>query len=171
MRAAILITLITTLGSFAQALTPCEKSVAVLSGGVNGCGPNGRRARIEVRRCIGSGGLQLVALSSAPSARALVIDTGQDFVVQSLVRDKIAIVETGGGTTDRVFVIAYESGRPRLRLKQNTKASAHISTKPERIDLVIPGIWNGGDPSLDASFRTETYHLPLDAAQLGPVCN
>jgi hypothetical protein len=166
---AVLAATLATYSPAAQTQSGCN-TVSTLSGGLRGCGRSGERARIEIRQCVASGGLRLMAFS-ANSSRPVVVDTGHDFVVQSMMRDNVAVIETGGGTTNRVFVIRYHDGIPELLLKQNTKASARITTKPDRIDVVIPGIWKGGDPALARSFRSETFHVALDESQLGPVCN
>jgi len=113
--------------------------------------------RVEIRQCeTPSGTLQLLAWEPRATSPTLVIDTTDLTIVQSVARGNTYVIETTGGPRDRVYVIQYEDGRPKLRLMRVTKGTATITVGQDSIQLVISGIYAG-----DAKPLTETYRYAL----------
>ena len=120
--------------------------------------------RVEVRRCgVDRGeGLQILAWQAGTrAAPILVIDTHGFGVVQTFSRDNIFLIETANGARNRVFVIQYESGTPKLVVNQVTKGTAEVAASEKYVVVTITGIWAG-----DAPPRTESHTFLLDFRQM-----
>jgi hypothetical protein len=120
--------------------------------------PIGETPRVEVRRCEqeGTESLQIAAWESKTARPALLISTTEFTIVQTVARQNLFLIETTGGTRDRIYVIVYQNDKPTLKLQRTTKGTAQITMDRNNLDLVIPDIYAGDLPP-----RTEKYHYPL----------
>jgi hypothetical protein len=123
--------------------------------------PAATSPRVEVRLCdVGYGEtIQLVAWESASKVPTLQIQTDDLGIVQMLARENIFVVETGGATRDKVYVIAYEHGKPTLAYSRVTRGTAGIHLTGEALELNISGIYAGDQPP-----RAETRRFVFDAS-------
>jgi hypothetical protein len=104
--------------------------------------------RVEVRRCFPSsdGNLQIVAFKANDNQPSLVFDTSDFFIQQIVSRDNVALIETGGGMRDQVFVIVFKRGVPAIELQQVTKGTAQVSIDSKTMNINISGIYAGDLP-------------------------
>jgi hypothetical protein len=122
--------------------------------------------RVEIRQCgpETAGSIQIVAWTSGKSAApALVVDTGDFGVVQTVARANVFVVETGGATRDRVFIIVYEGGQPKVAMQRTTRGTASVRVDRTSLDVEIAGIYAG-----DAPPRLEKRRFKLDLDALRP---
>jgi hypothetical protein len=119
--------------------------------------------RVEIRQCEpqGSALVQIVAWKLGSTAPGLVINTDDFGVVQAVARENVFVIETGGVTTDQVFVIVYKEGQPQLAVKRVTKGTATVTVGAKTIDIEIDGIYAGNGPP-----RSERRQFKLDLEQL-----
>ena len=137
----------------------CE-TVGVLSTAFGYRSRFAKQARVEIRRCKHNTGdltLDILAWAQDSSKPELVIHTGDFGVVQSIGRDNVFVIETGGATTDQIYVIGYRNHRPRLLLRRVTRGTAEMSVAESSIGLLIKGIYAGDEPP-----RTERHTYQLD---------
>ena len=85
--------------------------------------------RIEVRRCGSNESLKIMCWSRNARDPDLVIDTTDFTIVQSVMSGRIAVIETTGGPRNRLFVIEYNSGGPKLAMKHVSKTQAEIEAR------------------------------------------
>lgn len=153
------VTLIAANCSVLRANSLCESIVGLLATEFLYKVPNLRLARVEIRQCSQreGGTIQLVAWRSGDLSPALIVNTGDFGVVQTVARVNVFVVETGGATRDQVFVIRYIYGTPELAWKRITRGTARVNVTASAIDVHIEGIYNG-----DGAERTESQHFALD---------
>lgn len=121
-------------------------------------------SRIEIRQCGGSrGSLSLALWSQEAHKPTLVLETSDFAVVQTFIRDNIAVVITSGGNRDQVFVFQFKKGSPTLFFRQVTKGDVLIDSKHSRVTLTINGIYAGDSPP-----ETKVVELSTDWAELLP---
>lgn len=114
--------------------------------------------RVEIRQCGSEEALQIVAWEAKATKPALIIDTTDFTVVQSIARKNLYVIETTGGARDRVYVINFEKGKPRLVLRRITKGTAAVTVNEKYCEIVISGIYAG-----DAEPRTERHKFDLSS--------
>jgi hypothetical protein len=144
---------------------PCEKLVGLLATDFVYRIANSELARVEIRQCspADSGTIQLVAWSAGSATPALLVNTDDFGVVQTVARANVFIIETGGATRDQVFVIIYNRGQPRVALRQITRGSAHIKVDAAVINVDVDGIYAGDSPP-----RAESRRFDLDPGGTKP---
>ena len=145
-------------GSSVEGGTPCPKLVGLLvPESVFGTSTS-NFSRIELRQCdpARSESIQIVAWEKDNNSPALVIDTTDFVVVQTVARGNVYLIETTGGPRDRVYVIAYEKGKPLLKLMRVTRGTARVTITNEWLEVVIPEIYAGDEPP-----RTETHRFSV----------
>lgn len=136
----------------------CKNVVGVLVNQFKFQTPLAKTPRVELRQC-GENvveALQIAAWESNASSPSLVIDTTDFTVVQTAARQNIYVIETTGGPRDRIYVILYESGKPKLQLQRVTRGTAKITMTRDLLEMEIPDIYTG-----DAPPRTESYRYAL----------
>lgn len=138
--------------------TPCPTVVSLLVSQLVFGIPVSNLPRVELRQCSPgtSESIQIVAWEKDGKTPSLTIDTTDFTVVQAVVRKNVYLIETTGGPRDRVYVIAYEKGKPVLKLMRVTKGTAKVTITNDAISVVIPDIYAG-----DAEPRTEMHEFPL----------
>ena len=149
-----------------QGANLCEDVVWRINTAIKHGTPSDQLPRVEVRRCLpnSSDFLQISAwVSGGNSNPPVVLDTSDFFVVQVAARGNVVVIETGGGTTDQVFVITYKHGVPALVLRQNTGGTAEILVQKDKVTVAIRGIYNG-----DAPDRTESHTFEVKLSDLKP---
>ena len=120
--------------------------------------------RVEVRHCDGvSDTLQLAAWQRNGSMPALIVDTGDFGVIQAAARGNVFVIETSGATTDTVYLIDYEHGRPKLILKRVSHETAEMRVTDDAIELTITGLSLFGQPD-----RTEQHRYLIDPHAMDP---
>jgi TonB family protein len=145
---------------------PCPTIVGELATYFVNGKPSSQLARVEVRQCSPEEGykIQVVAWPSGRQQSPLVIDTHGGFgVTQAVASANIFVIEIGGGMADRVFVVGYENGKPKLLQQGVTTESAEVKTSAKALDLLIPEFSIGGAPP-----RTARYHFNLDFEGMNP---
>jgi len=102
-----------------------------------------KRQRVDIRLCSPgvADGIQLAAWASGKEQPSLVIGTPGGDVVQLVMRTNILVIEISGGSSDHIYVISYEAGKPKLVLKQATKSRAIISSHDKALEIQIPNHW------------------------------
>jgi len=138
----------------------CEERVGLVTTDFRYKVPTSQMARIELRQCEVGGAetVQIVIWRAGATSPAMVIESGDFGVVQVFCRANVFVLETGGATTDQVFVIIYRHGSPSLELRKTTRGTATLTASPKFVDVLIEGIFAGADPD-----RTEKYRFDLVA--------
>jgi hypothetical protein len=117
--------------------------------------PASSLARVEIRQCQPSENLQIVAWETDGKSPALVVDTTDFTIVQAAARRNVFVIETTGGSRDRVYVIVYQNGKPKVELMQVTRGSSKIELQPEFVETTIFGIYAGDAPPRTVTRRFE----------------
>lgn len=102
--------------------------------------PGSLAERVEIRRCAHSetfATIQLAAWEPRKEKPSIVVDTNQVFIEKLLMSGGVFAIETGGGTAEKIFVIAYTRGIPRLVLELSTKGSVRFNLKTESLEVLI----------------------------------
>ncbi len=145
--------------SVSRADNLCESIVGLLATEFLYKVSNSRLPRVEIRQCspYEAGAIQLAAWRAGDRSPALIVNTDDFGLVQTVARANVFVIETGGATRDQVLVIRYSHGRPELALKRMTRGTARVNVSASAIDVHIDGIYNG-----DGAERTESQHFELD---------
>ena len=141
---------------FPQQETPCPTLVGLLVTQFAFNTPVSDLPRVEIRQCGSFEALQIVAWEARSKVPALIVDTTDFTVVQSIARRNFYLIETTGGPRDRIYIIVFEKGKPRLALNRVTKGSAAVTINETYCEVVISGIYAG-----DAELRSETHKFEL----------
>lgn len=121
-----------------------------------------RLPRVEIRRCPAGTGehLQIAAWASNALEPGVLVETYHFTLLQFAMFGNIVLIETGGGTTDRVFVISFLSGRPTLVLRRSTKDRARLETLNDRINVLIEDSRSRQVEAFTFPFSTEEFPEP-----------
>jgi hypothetical protein len=93
--------------------------------------------RVEVRKCGPGESLKIICWAKNAQAPDLIVDTTDFTIVQSVMLGLITVIETTGGPRNRLFVIDYDRGKPKLALKFVSKAQAELATRMGEIRIAI----------------------------------
>jgi hypothetical protein len=93
--------------------------------------------RVEVRRCGPGESLKIICWEKNAQEPDLVIDTTDFTIVQSVMLGRVTVIETTGGPRNRLFVVDYDHGKPKLALKFVSKAQAEIVTRIGEIRIAV----------------------------------
>lgn len=148
--------LLTTKLLFSQQETPCPNLVGLLVTQFTFKATISELPRVEIRQCGTFEVLQIVAWEANSRLPSLILDTTDFTVVQSIARKNLYLIETTGGARNRIYIIVFEKGKPRLALKRVTKGTAKLTIGERHCEVVISGIYAG-----DAEPRTEKYKFDL----------
>jgi hypothetical protein len=108
---------------------PCHKLLAILPTSTDlvwetpAVGPD-TRERFELREC---GTLQVHAFERGKGSASLQVDTGESYPPYLFHLSNVLAFQALGGSSDHVYVFAFEKGRPRLVLKMATKDIISVS--------------------------------------------
>jgi hypothetical protein len=121
----------------------CGETVALLVPQLVYRKPIAALARVEVKRCSENEVLKIAAWSDGATEPALVIDTTDFTIVQTYMRGVVFLVETTGGPRNRVYVIRYEQGKPRLAIERVSRGRTTIMDIGDRIVITVPNTATG----------------------------
>lgn len=145
-------------GQPSRTSAPCPKVVGLLVTRFVYGTPVSKLPRVEIRQCgDGSEALQIVAWEAQARRPSLVVDTTDFTVVQMAARGSSYVIETTGGSRNRIFVITYNRGKPLLAVRRITKGTATLKLDSVSLEIVIDGIYAG-----DAEPRKETHVFKLN---------
>jgi len=101
--------------------------------------PTSTLERVEVRKCLPgvSDSLQIAAWERDSVKPSLVIVTDDFTIVQAAMIGRVFLIETTGGPRDLIYLIVYESGKPRLALKAVSKDRAQIISAGDKIAIKV----------------------------------
>jgi hypothetical protein len=101
--------------------------------------------RIEIRRCLPgvADGTQLVAWQSGRTVPTVIRNTAGGDVLRILVAKNIFAAEISGGSRNHVYVIAFESGTPKIVLHKTTADRATLSLGADSLIVVTKSALTG----------------------------
>ncbi|MFN8005796.1 MAG: hypothetical protein U0V70_01960 [Terriglobia bacterium] len=151
----------------ADPTTPCHGLLATFPASVLQLDSlNGTFPRFELHRCA-PGVVQVYGFEKGAIAPSLVFDTGDDYPLYLVHVENILVFQSGGGSSDHVFVFLFEKGKPKLALKTSTKGLIQVQktrTKSgEMLFVKVPStIYPGSEVKSDQAsvrqyfFKVET---------------
>jgi hypothetical protein len=132
---------------------PCAELVSSVVLQFVGDAPYADLARIEIRRCdrAFSGTLQIVGWERKATQPAFTVETTDFTLVQFAMLGSVTLIETAGGTVDRVYIVVYQSGKLRVQVQRTTKDRARLTSNDTEIRVFVPNTWTG---------KTESFAYP-----------
>ena len=100
--------------------------------------PTEKLRRVELRTCAAGGDIQVVAWQDKADGPTLVLDSERTTVVQLVMSHNVFLLQTAGGTADRIQVIIYEDGVPRIGFDRFTRNEPEIRLTTHRLHMDLP---------------------------------
>jgi hypothetical protein len=124
---------------------PCEELVSSIVLQFSGAAPYSELPRIEIRRCdrMHSGILQIVGWEKTAPTPAFIAETTDFTLTQFAMLGGVTLIETSGGTTDRVYIVRFNAGKLKLEAERTTKDRAGLSTNGQSVQVFVPNAWTG----------------------------
>jgi hypothetical protein len=110
-------------------------------------------ARIEIRQCPDSGyALQYVGWRSNATSPSLIIGTVDQGLTQMAQTGNAFVFQSGGGASERVYVIVFENGEPKLVAQEVTRDYAEIDLDYYRLRVKVSLMdQNGREKTIEVS--------------------
>lgn len=110
-------------------------------------------ARVEIRICkfYTAGNLQIVAWRGNATRPSLVVDTDDHTISQLAMSSNVFVIQTARTAYETVFVVNFESGEPKLVLRETTRDAALTRLNDENVTVTVTPL--RGKPV------THEYHL------------
>lgn len=103
------------------------------------------QARIDVVRCSDTRSLHIMGFGNGKNTAPLwSVDTHDQFIAQILTKGTVAAIQTGGGTTSRIWVVKFDNGVPRMIWRAVTKDDPVLASTGRGISVTVT-LMNGSE--------------------------
>ena len=116
----------------------------------------GRVPYLQIRRCTGSGALQIAAWSTQQEAPALLFDLKRFSIGQIVVTGNLVVV-VAPGPYDVVVVVRYAKGKPEQVFAESTRGEISVLSTGNRVTVEIGSTEN--TPSKTRAFEVDEDEL------------
>jgi hypothetical protein len=94
-------------------------------------------SRFQIRRCLGSYTVQVVALEGESSTPSVFVDTHEPWPKLLVHARNVLVLQTVGGSSSAVYVLSFRKGKAQPLLSRDTRGIVKVSIDEERDRVII----------------------------------